>query len=328
MSGIFMLECIPNFSEGRNPVVIQAIAAAIEQVPGVRLLHTDAGAAANRTVFTFIGPPEAVVEAAFLSIAAAATHIDMRQQHGEHPRIGATDVCPLVPLADTTLEAAVQWANRLAERIGCELKIPVYLYEAAATRPERKNLATIRSGQYEGLAAKMQDPAWQPDYGPNTFNAKSGATVIGARPFLVAWNINLRTSDTKIAQSIAARLRESGYRKQDGTRVQGLFPHLKAIGWYMEEYGCAQVSTNVTNIDTINLGAVYATCRQLAQEAGTDVAGSELIGLIPLPALLQAGRYFEADASAREEALIRAAVEGLGLDSLKPFEVAERVLAF
>lgn len=321
-----MLECVPNFSEGRDPMVIKKIAQSIEQVLSVRLLHVDPGVTANRTVFTFIGAPAAVTEAAFQAIATAAIYIDMRQQHGEHPRIGATDVCPLVPLAGTTLEEAVQWANLLAERVGRELGIPVYLYEAAATRPERKNLATIRSGQYEGLAAKMRDPNWQPDYGPATFNARSGATVIGARPFLVAWNINLRTTDTQVAKSIAAQLRESGYRKPDGTQHSGMFPYLKAIGWYMEEYDCAQVSTNVTNIEAINLAEVYTACRQLAQEAGTDVAGSELIGLIPLPALLRAGRYFEPKPSATDELLIQAAIKGLGLDSLKPFKMQERVL--
>jgi glutamate formiminotransferase / formiminotetrahydrofolate cyclodeaminase len=319
-----MIECVPNFSTS-DPVVIDRIAAAIDTVgDGVRLLHIDPGKAANRTVFTFAGRPEAVTEAAFCAIAAAAANIDMRQHRGEHPRIGATDVCPLVPVSGLSLEQVAAYARQLGRRVGEELGIPVYLYEAAASRPERRNLATIRAGEYEGLEAKMQRPDWKPDFGPTVFQPRSGATVIGARPFLIAWNVNLATADPAVAGQIARRVRAIG----DGKGTPGLFQGLKAIGWYIAEYGCAQVSMNVTDYHTAPLHEVMEACRRLAPEHGTTVTGSELIGLIPLAALLPAGHYYVAAAPADEAALVQAAVEGLGLSHLKAFLPATKILDY
>ena len=299
-----LIECVPNFSEGQNPIVIQAIRQAIEQVPKVKLLHVDPGMAANRTVMTFVGPPEAAVEAAFAAIKTAAQHIDMSRQQGEHPRIGATDVCPLIPIANISMEEVVQLAHQLAERVGRELEIPVYLYEAAASNASRKNLATIRSGEYEGLEEKMQHPDWQPDYGPAIFKPKAGASVIGARDFLVAYNVNLETSSVKLANAIAFDVRERGRAKrlEDGSiirnkagkaeRIPGTCKFVKAIGWFIEEYGFAQVSMNLTNINVTPMHIAFEACRKSAERRGTRVRGSELIGLVPLQVLLEAGTYF------------------------------------
>ncbi len=316
-----MLECVPNFSTA-DPAVIAKIAAAIEGA-GAMLLHVDPGQAANRTVFTFAGAPETATEAAFQAIRVAAEWIDMRAHHGEHPRIGATDVCPLVPLAGRSLAEAAGYARALGQRVGAVLGIPVYLYEAAATRPERRNLATIRAGQYEGLAVRMATLDWTPDFGPTTFNPRSGATVIGARPFLIAWNVNLNTTDADIAQAIARRVRAIG----DGKGHRGLFPGLKAIGWYIAEYGCAQISMNVIDYPSAPLHEVMEACRRIAPEYGATVTGSELIGLIPLEALKTAGRYYAAE-KGTEYDWVNAAVAGLGLGHLAPFAPRERVIEY
>ncbi len=329
-----LLECIPNFSEGRNAETLAAIAKAITSVDGVRLLHQDVGAAAHRTVFTFVGTPLAVVEAAFRAIQCAAQRIDMRQHQGEHPRIGATDVCPLVPLGDTTLAEAAQYAHLLARRVGEVLQIPVFMYEAAATRPARRLLAQIRKGEYEGLGQKMAQTDGIPDYGginPDIY-LRTGATVIGARPFLIAYNINLTTKDPNIAQRIAEQLRESGYKiiQADGTKksIAGRLPSVRAIGWYIEEYGRAQVSLNFTDFRVTPPHIAVEACRHLATSFGTAVTGSELIGLIPLAAMLAAGTFYLGDASASEAAKIEAAVVGLGLSDLAHFEPSERILEY
>jgi glutamate formiminotransferase / formiminotetrahydrofolate cyclodeaminase len=329
-----LLECIPNFSEGRNAETLAAIAEAITSVDGVRLLHQDVGAAAHRTVFTFVGAPLAVVEAAFRAIQCAAQRIDMRQHQGEHPRIGATDVCPLVPLGDTTLAEAAQYAHLLAQRVGELLQIPVFMYEAAATRPARRLLAQIRKGEYEGLGQKMAQTDGIPDYGstnPDIY-LRTGATIIGARPFLIAYNINLTTKDPNIAQRIAEQLRERGYKitQADGTKknVAGRLPSVRAIGWYIEEYGRAQVSLNFTDFRITPPHIAVEACRHLATSFGTSVTGSELIGLIPLAAMLAAGTFYLGDASASEAAKIKAAVIGLGLSDLAHFEPSERILEY
>jgi glutamate formiminotransferase / formiminotetrahydrofolate cyclodeaminase len=339
-----LIECVPNFSEGRDPSVIQRISAAISSVNGVQLLHVDAGMAANRTVMTFVGEPSAVVEAAFRAIQKAAELIDMRQQTGEHPRIGATDVCPLVPISNISLSQTADWAQQLGERVGKSLAIPVFLYEAAATRPERRNLAVIRSGEYEGLAAKMQNPDWTPDFGGTDFNAKAGATVIGARDFLAAYNINLNTKSVKIANAIACDVRERGRILTDAQGEKmldergkpvwqaGLCKAVKAIGWYIEEYHLAQVSMNLTNLSATPLHIAFEACCASAEKHGVRVTGSELIGLLPKFVLLEAGQYFlrkkghSSDVSELE--IIDFAVETLGLAELKPFNPRERIIEY
>lgn len=331
-----IIECVPNFSEGRDLSVIQAISNAIEAIPGVKLLHVDIGKDANRTVMTFAGAPDAVVQAAFEAIRVAAEKIDMREHHGEHPRIGATDVCPLVPVSNISMEAVISYANTLARKVGEALDIPVYLYEEAATAPLRKNLAVIRAGEYEGLAKKIMDPVWKPDYGPTRFNARSGATVIGARDFLIAYNINLNTQSVSVAKSIAAQLRESGRSfVENGLKKNqpGLLRSVKAIGWYMDDYGFAQVSTNLTNINTTPLHEAFEVCRQLAEERGLTVSGSELIGMVPLRVFLDAGRYFAkrdglASGAISEAALIAIAVQALGLDFRGNFDALTRIIEY
>ena len=326
-----LIECIPNFSIGDDPTKIAAIRRAIAEVRSVRVLHVDAGIAANRTVITFAGPPEAVVEAAYRGIAIAAQVIDMRTQRGEHPRIGATDVCPLVPVRAISTEEVNQFAHQLAARVGEELHIPVYCYEHSATRPERRLLADIRSGEYEGLAQKMTDPDWQPDYGPARFNARSGATVIGARPFLIAYNVNLRTTDAGIATDIARDVRETGrlVRRADGSRqrVPGTCPGLRGIGWYIEEYGCAQVSLNVTDMDKTSVHRAFEEVKRAARQRGIDVTGSELIGLAPLRVFLEAGRFY-AETNLPEQELIEMAIDKLGLNDLQAFDPQQRILEY
>jgi glutamate formiminotransferase/formiminotetrahydrofolate cyclodeaminase len=299
-----LVECVPNFSEGSDRAILDAISAAIAAVEGVRLLDVDPGAATNRTVFTFVGPPDAAQEAAFQAIRVAAERIDMRSHRGEHARLGATDVCPFVPLQGTSMEDCVALARALGERVGVELEIPVYLYEEAATRPERRNLATIRAGEYEGLEAKLRDPAWKPDFGPRRFNARAGASVIGAREFLVAYNINLNTRDKKLATDIALDLREAGrnQRGPDGKFVRdengipikrpGRFQHVKAVGWYIEEYARAQISINFTNIRITPVHEVFDAACEEATKRGLRVTGSELVGLVPRDAMLAAGRHY------------------------------------
>jgi len=339
-----LVECVPNFSEGRDRSVLDALSQAIESVDGVRLLDVDPGAATNRTVFTFVGAPDAALEAAFRAIAVARERIDMRSHRGEHARLGATDVCPFVPLAGTTMADCVDLARRLGARVGEELQLPVYLYEEAATRPERRNLATIRAGEYEGLEAKLRDPDWRPDFGPARFDAKSGAVVIGAREFLVAYNVDLNTRDKKRAQDIALELREAGRAERDahGAIVRdadgkarmrpGLFRHVKAVGWYIEEYGRAQISINLTNTRVAPLHAVFdAACRE-AEERGLRVTGSEIVGLVPREVLLAAGRHYlhkqGRTAAVPEAELVHVAVQTLGLNEIRTFVPAERVIEY
>ncbi|XZF15368.1 glutamate formimidoyltransferase [Chitinophagaceae bacterium MMS25-I14] len=331
-----ILECIPNFSEGRDHAVIQAIAAAINDVDGAFLLHTDISAAANRTVMTFAGHPEAVVEAAFRGISKAAELIDMRAQEGVHPRIGATDVCPLVPLAGMTMDDAVAYSRKLGARVGEKLGIPVYLYEHSATAPHRRALPDIRQGQYEGFADKMNRPGWQPDYGPHTFVPEKGATVIGARNILVAFNISLDTKDVDIATHIAAQMRERGYShttpEGKKEKIPGLLSKLRAIGWYMADFECAQVSMNLLDYRETSPLKVWETCAVLAAEAGVKLTGSELIGLMPEACLLEAGTYSylrrQQELPEDPQLIVMAGIDYLGLHQVKPFDPQEKILEY
>src|SRR5450432_2061063 len=340
-----LIECVPNFSEGRDLNVIRQITAAIEAVDGVSLLDVDPGASTNRTVVTFVGSPGAAVEAAFRGIQKAAELIDMRKHKGAHPRMGATDVCPFIPVSDVGWEEAAECARKLGKRVGEELKIPVYLYEKAASNPARSNLSVIRAGEYEGFPKKIKQPEWKPDFGPNEFNERSGATVIGAREFLVAYNVNLNTKAARRATSVAFDVRENGRVKtEDGTptgkpvldkkgepiRLPGMLKHVKAIGWYVEEYGIAQVSMNLTNIDETPLHAAFDACVESAAKRGLRVTGSEIVGMIPKKCLLDAGKYFlrkqNWSEGAAEEELIDLAVRSLGLGELKPFDAREKII--
>jgi glutamate formiminotransferase/formiminotetrahydrofolate cyclodeaminase len=337
-----LVECVPNFSEGRDLEKIGEITRAIEAVPGVKLLDVDPGASTNRTVVTFIGPPEAVKEAAFRAIAKAAEVIDMQGHRGAHSRMGATDVCPFVPVTGVTMEDCARLAEELGRRVADELGIPVYLYEAAARRPERRNLATVRAGEYEGLPEKLKDPRWVPDFGAAAFNPKSGATIIGAREFLIAYNFNLNTRDRKLAHEIALSLRESGRAKRDkngkvvkGARgntvkVPGKFKEVKAVGWYVEDYGVAQISVNFTNYKVTPIHVVFDEAVRLAGKLGLRVTGSELVGLIPKEALLMAGRhYLEKQGKSPgvpEEELVGMAVRSLGLSDVAPFEPNKKII--
>lgn len=331
-----LIECVPNFSEGRDPDVIRQITASIEAVEGVRLLNVDPGKATNRTVVTFVGAPEAVVEAAFQAICTAGELIDMRHQSGEHPRMGATDVCPLIPISGITMAETVEFARTLAERVGRELSLPVYLYEAAQPDPARRNLATIRAGEYEGLADKIRQPAWRPDFGPASFDAARGATVIGARDFLVAYNINLNTTSTRRANAIAFDVREAGRKVKNAAGEEvvqpGTLKSVKAIGWYIAEYGLAQVSMNLVDLDVTPVHVAFEETSRAAAARGVRVTGSELIGLVPLKCLLDAGRYFLArqqrSLGVPERELVRIAVRSLGLDELAPFDPEERVIEY
>ncbi|MFD0751583.1 glutamate formimidoyltransferase [Mucilaginibacter calamicampi] len=329
-----IIECVPNFSEGLNADVITQIAAGINQTAGVNLLNIDAGHDANRTVITFAGEPDAVVEAAFNCIRKATELIDMRTQKGEHPRMGATDVCPLVPVSNITLAQVDVYAKLLAARVGAELKIPVYLYEYSQADKARSNLSVIRSGEYEGFFEKIKQPAWQPDFGPAEMNAKAGATVIGARNFLIAYNVNLNTKSVNLAAEIAADVRESGrlrINEEGKKRVPGLLKGVKAIGWYMEEYKCAQVSTNITDITLSPIHQVFETVAERAKAYGTEATGSELIGLIPLSAMKEAGQYFAKKQqmdNLPEEQLIQLAINTMGLNAVKQFYPQKRILDY
>jgi glutamate formiminotransferase / formiminotetrahydrofolate cyclodeaminase len=342
-----VIECVPNFSEGRDPEVIQQITAAIESVDGISLLNVDPGASTNRTVVTFAGNPDAAVEAAFRGIQKAAELVDMRKHKGAHPRMGATDVCPFIPVSNVSWEEAIACARQLGKRVGEELKIPVYLYERAANDPDRSNLSVIRSGEYEGFFEKIKDAAWKPDFGPSVFNEKSGATVIGARDFLVAYNVNLNTRAVRRATSVAFDVRENGRVKtDDGTprgkplldangepvRVPGMLKHVKAIGWYVEEYGFAQVSMNLTNIEETPLHAAFDACNEAASKRGLRVTGSEVVGMLPKKCLVEAGKYFlrkqQWSEGASEEELIDIAIRSMGLNELKPFDPNERIIEF
>ena len=342
-----LIECVPNFSEGRDPAVIKQITDCISGVEGVALLHVDPGKSTNRTVVTFAGPPELVIEAAFRAIARAAELIDMRHHSGEHPRMGATDVCPLVPISGITMEETAGFALRLARRVGEELAIPVYLYEQAQPNPDRKNLSVIRSGEYEGFGKKILEPAWKPDFGPAAFNARSGATVIGARDFLVAFNINLNTTSTRRANAVAFDVREAGRPRRDGDpltgkvatdahgnpiSVPGTLKAVKAIGWFIDEYGIAQVSMNLTNVNVTPLHAAFDEVCDKAETRGMRVTGSELVGLVPLETLLAAGRYFlrkqQRSLGVSEPDLIHIAIKSLGLEELGPFNPDERIIEY
>jgi glutamate formiminotransferase len=329
-----LLECVPNFSEGRNTTTINTIAAAIASVEGVALLHVDVSPAANRTVMTFAGAPQQVVLAAFNAIKVAAELIDMSQQDGVHPRIGATDVCPLVPLREMTMEEAVACSKSLGKMVGENLQVPVYLYEYSADKDYRRSLPVIRKGQYEGLSDKMQQPEWYPDFGSQTFNPKYGATVIGARDILVAFNISLHTDDVQKAHWIAQRLRESGYTQTiDGHKykVAGALPKLRAIGWYMADYQQAQVSLNLLDYRITSPLKAWNECARLGAEIGVTLAGSELIGLMPEACLLEAGIFAQQQKGLmhnNQEELIAAAIEYLGLNKLKPFDPNEKILEY
>ena len=337
-----IVECVPNFSEGRDKDKINAIVREIEAVPGVKLLDVDPGESTNRTVVTFIGEPEAVKEAAFKAIEKAAEVLDMRTHKGAHSRIGATDVCPFVPVSGVTMEDCVRLAHELGGRVAGELGVPIYLYEEAAQKPDRRNLANIRAGEYEGLPKKLKDPNWAPDYGDPVFNPKSGATVIGAREFLIAYNINLNTRDRRLAHEIALNLRESGRVKKDkdGTIVRdslghsvklpGRFRDVKAVGWYIEDYGVAQISINFTNYRRSPVHEVFDETIKQAEKLGLRVTGSELVGLIPKEALLMAGRHYlekqGKTAGVPEEEIIRMAVLSLGLNDVSRFNPDKKII--
>lgn len=342
-----LIECVPNFSEGIDMNVIRQITDEIEKVDGVRLLNVDPGKATNRTVVTFVGSPEVVVEGAYQAIKKAAELIDMTKHKGEHPRMGATDVCPLIPIAGITMEETAEYARRLGERVGKELKIPVYLYEAAQPDKSRNNLSVIRAGEYEGFFKKIKLPEWKPDYGPSEFPANTGATVIGARDFLVAYNINLNTTSVRRANSIAFDVRETGRVKREGNSITGKIINdkdgkpvyipgslksVKAIGWYIEEYGVAQISMNLTNINVTPVHIAFDEVCNKAHERGIRVTGSELVGLIPLKALLDSGKYFlkkqNRSIGVSEKELIKIAVKSMGLDELSPFKPEERVIEY
>ena len=330
-----IIECVPNFSEGNDLNIIKQITDQIESVEGVRLLNVDPGKATNRTVVTLVGNPEAVIEAAFLAIKKAGELIDMSKHKGEHPRMGATDVCPLIPIANISMEETAKYAHQLAERVGNELHIPVYLYEAAQPNKSRNNLSVIRAGEYEGFFKKIKEPEWKPDFGPAEFDAKRGGTVIGARDFLVAYNINLNTTSTRRANAIAFDVREAGRNvEENGKKVNkpGTLKSVKAIGWYIEEYGVAQISMNLTNINTVPVHIAFDEVCKKADARGIRVTGSELVGLVPLKSLTDAGKYFlqkqKRSIGVSEKELIKIAVKSMGLDELGPFKPEERVIEY
>ena len=331
-----IIECVPNFSEGVDASIINSIASEIAGVANVKLLNIDPGKGANRTVITFAGEPESVIEAAFLAIKKAGELIDMRTQKGTHPRMGATDVCPLIPISNISMDETVAYANKLAKRVGEELGIPVYLYEYSHPDINRNNLSIIREGEYEGFFDKIKLPSWHPDFGPAEMDAKRGATVIGARDLLVAYNINLDTTSTQIAHDIALNVRESGRIVKDATgnkaKIPGTLKKVKAIGWYIEEYGKAQVSMNLTNINITPVHKVFEEVCNQAVARSVKVTGSELIGMIPLNALLDAGRYFlrkqQLPLNINDEELIAVAVKYMGLDELAQFDAAKRIIEY
>lgn len=345
-----IIECVPNFSEGRDMQLIGRITAEIEKVEGVRLLDVDPGKATNRTVVTFVGEPETVCEAAFRAVKKAAELIDMRRHQGAHPRFGATDVCPLVPVAGITMEEVAAYARKLAQRIGDELHIPVYCYENAAFEEKRKNLASCRQGEYEGLAKKIASPDWKPDFGPSAWDdhvALTGAVAVGARNFLIAYNVNLNTTSTRRANAVAYDIREKGRPKRIGDPVTGkimtdengeqvfepgLLKAVKAIGWYIEEYGIAQISINLTDLGISPLHKVFDTACERAAARGMRVTGSELVGLVPLQSMLDAGRYFlekqNRSTGVPEKEIIKIAVKSLGLDDLAPFDPEKKIIEY
>ena len=345
-----IIECVPNISEGRDADKIRIISQVVKEVDGVKLLNVDSGKATNRTVITFVGEPQGVIDAAFLLIQKAQELIDMSKHSGEHPRMGATDVCPLVPIANIDMQECVKWAHKLGERVGRELAIPVYHYESAAKEKKRENLANCRKGEYEGLSKKLADTDWKPDFGPNKFNKsikKSGATAISARDFLVAYNINLNTTSTRRANAVAFDIREGGRIRRIGGSLSGkimkdkngnplkepgLFKAVKGIGWYIEEYGVAQISYNLTNINISPLHEVFDKTCERSIARGMRVTGSELVGLIPKKVLIDAGKHFlrkqERSTGIHEYEIIKIAIKTLGLDELSPFNPQERVIEY
>ena len=330
-----LIECVPNFSEGNDLAVIKQITDTIEKIEGVRLLNVDPGKATNRTVVTFVGEPANVIEAAYQAIKKAGELIDMSKHKGEHPRMGATDVCPLIPIANISMEETAAFSQQLAKRVGGELLLPVYLYEAAQPKKERNNLSVIRAGEYEGFFKKIKQPEWQPDFGPAEFDARRGATVIGARDFLVAYNINLNTTSTRRANAIAFDVREAGRNvEENGVKVNkpGTLKSVKAIGWFIEEYGVAQISMNLTNINITPVHIAFDEVCNKANARGIRVTGSELVGLIPLKAMLDAGEYFllkqQRSIGVSEKELIKIAIKSMGLDELGPFKPEERIIEY
>ena len=342
-----LIECVPNFSEGIDLEKIKLITDAIESVKEVRLLDVDPGQATNRTVVTFVGHPNHVKEAAFRGIAKAAEVLDMSVHHGEHPRMGATDVCPMIPIANISMEETVEVARSLAKRVGSELNIPIYCYESAAFKSQRKNLATVRAGEYEGMAEKIQKPEWKPDFGPTNMHVKAGVTAIGARDFLVAYNVNLNTTSVRRANSVAFDIREKGRIKREGNpitgkivrddhgealREEGLCKGVKAIGWYIEEYGLAQISMNITDINLTSLHEAFEACRNSANKRGLRVTGSELVGLVPKKVMVEAGKFFlkkqGRSTGISERDIIHIAVKSMGLDELAPFDPDKKIIEY
>ncbi|MGI6321250.1 MAG: glutamate formimidoyltransferase [Bacteroidales bacterium] len=342
-----LIECVPNFSEGRDLSVIKQITDTIESCEGVKLLDVDPGQATNRTVVTFVGTPDEVIEAAFQAIKKASELIDMSKHHGAHPRFGATDVCPLVPVANISMEEVVEYAHKLAKRVGDELNIPIYSYESAALIPERKNLAYCRSGEYEGLQEKLAKPEWKPDFGPAKFNAKAGATAIGARDFLIAVNFNLNTTSTRRANAVAFDVREKGRAVREGNPITGKIKKdengnevwqagslkgTKAIGWFIDEYKIAQVSMNITDIAEVPLHVAFDEISQKANARGLRITGTEVVGLVPKKTIIDAGKHFlrkqNRSLGVSEEEIIKIAIKSMGLDDLKPFVAEEKIIEF
>ena len=338
-----IIECVPNISEGRDENVIREVSQIVETVDGVSLLDVDPGKATNRTVITFVGEPEPVIEAAFLLIQKASQMIDMSKHSGEHPRFGATDVCPLIPISGITMEETAKYAHKLGERVGAELGIPIYFYENAAKEEKRRNLATVRAGQYEGLPKKLADPQWKPDAGPAEFNAGAGVTAISARDFLVAYNVNLNTTSTRRANAIAFDVREAGRTKTkggvvqrdengDAIRVPGKLKAVKGIGWYIEEYGICQISMNLTNINITSIHEAFEATRESATRRGMRVTGSELVGLVPKQAMLDAGEYYlrkqKRSVGVSDAEKIKIAVKSMGLDDLAPFDPRKNIIEY
>jgi glutamate formiminotransferase/formiminotetrahydrofolate cyclodeaminase len=342
-----VIECVPNFSEGVDLTVIKQITDVVETLEGVKLLNVDPGKATNRTVVTFVGNPAAVIKAAFLAIKKAGELIDMSKHKGEHPRMGATDVCPLIPISNITMAETAEYAQQLAKRVGEELNLPVYLYEEAQVNKNRSNLSVIRNGEYEGFFKKIKLPEWKPDFGPQEYDAKRGATVIGARDFLVAYNVNLNTTSTRRANSIAFDVREAGRVMREGDpitgkiindadgkpkSIPGSLKSVKAIGWYIEEYGIAQISMNLTNINITPVHIAFDEVCKKATERGIRATGSELVGLVPLKSMLDAGKYFlqkqKRSVGVSEKELIKIAVKSMGLDELAPFKPEERIIEY
>ncbi len=345
-----LIECVPNFSEGNNMDIINQITAEIDAVEGVKVIDVDPGKATNRTVVTMVGTPDEVCEAAFRAIRKASELIDMSKHTGAHPRFGATDVCPLVPVSNITMEETIEYAHKLAERIGKDLDIPVYCYESAAREDKRKNLANCRSGEYEGLKEKFSNDEWKPDFGPQDYNDKiatTGVTAVGARNFLIAYNVNLNTTSTRRANSVAFDIRERGRSKREGNPITGkiikdangkpvmepgLLKSVKAIGWFIEEFGIAQISMNLTDIGITSLHKAFDVTCERAQARGMRVSGSELVGVVPLDSMLEAGRYFlrkqERSTGVSDKELIKIAVKSLGLDELYPFDPEKKIIEY